>query len=51
MANKDPYAALRFREFNIFLLLRFVLETRDLRVSGNYLLASFHDFSRGFSSF
>jgi MFS family permease len=25
MANKDPYAALRFREFNIFLLLRFVL--------------------------
>ena len=25
MANKDPYAALRFKEFNIFLLLRFVL--------------------------
>ena len=25
MANIDPYAALRFREFNIFLLLRFVL--------------------------
>ena len=25
MVNKDPYAALRFREFNIFLLLRFVL--------------------------
>ena len=25
MANKDPYAALRFREFNIFLLLRFIL--------------------------
>ena len=25
MANKDPYAALKFREFNIFLLLRFVL--------------------------
>jgi MFS family permease len=25
MANKDPYAALRFREFNVFLLLRFVL--------------------------
>ena len=25
MSKKDPYAALRFREFNIFLLLRFVL--------------------------
>ena len=25
MSNKDPYAALKFREFNIFLLLRFVL--------------------------
>ena len=25
MANKDPYVALRFKEFNIFLLLRFVL--------------------------
>ena len=25
MIKKDPYAALRFREFNIFLLLRFVL--------------------------
>jgi MFS family permease len=25
MAKKDPYAALRFKEFNIFLLLRFVL--------------------------
>ena len=25
MNRKDPYAALRFREFNIFLLLRFVL--------------------------
>ncbi|MCR8667335.1 MFS transporter [Aestuariibaculum sp. M13] len=25
MATKDPYAALRFKEFNIFLLLRFVL--------------------------
>lgn len=25
MVNKDPYAALRFREFNIFLSLRFVL--------------------------
>ena len=25
MANKDPYAALRFKEFNIFLLFRFVL--------------------------
>ena len=25
MAKNDPYAALRFREFNIFLLLRFVL--------------------------
>ena len=25
MANKDPYAALRFKEFNIFLLLRFLL--------------------------
>ncbi len=25
MAKNDPYAALRFREFNIFLLLRFAL--------------------------
>ena len=25
MAKKDPYAALRFKEFNIFLLLRFLL--------------------------
>ena len=25
MAQKDPYAALRFKEFNIFLLVRFVL--------------------------
>lgn len=25
MANKDPYASLRIREFNIFLLIRFVL--------------------------
>ena len=25
MSRKDPYAALRFREFNIFLLLRFAL--------------------------
>ncbi len=25
MSKKDPYAALRFKEFNIFLLLRFVL--------------------------
>ena len=25
MSRKDPYAALRFKEFNIFLLLRFVL--------------------------
>jgi len=25
MAQKDPYAALRFKEFNIFLLLRFLL--------------------------
>lgn len=25
MAKKDPYAALRFKEFNIFLILRFVL--------------------------
>ena len=25
MPRKDPYAALRFKEFNIFLLLRFVL--------------------------
>ncbi len=25
MAKKDPYAALRFKEFNIFLVVRFVL--------------------------
>ena len=25
MAKRDPYAALRFKEFNIFLLLRFIL--------------------------
>ena len=25
MSKNDPYAALRFREFNIFLLLRFLL--------------------------
>ena len=25
MSKKDPYAALRFKEFNIFLLLRFIL--------------------------
>jgi hypothetical protein len=25
MTKKDPYAALRFKEFNIFLLLRFAL--------------------------
>ena len=25
MPRKDPYAALRYKEFNIFLLLRFVL--------------------------
>lgn len=25
MANKDPYASLRIREFNIFLLIRFIL--------------------------
>ena len=25
MAKKDPYAALRYREFNIFLLLRFAM--------------------------
>ena len=25
MTKKDPYAALRFKEFNIFLLLRFFL--------------------------
>ena len=25
MPKNDPYAALRFREFNIFLLLRFLL--------------------------
>ena len=25
MAKRDPYAALRFKEFNIFLMLRFIL--------------------------
>ena len=25
MAKRDPYAALRFKEFNVFLLLRFIL--------------------------
>jgi len=25
LKQKDPYAALRFKEFNIFLLVRFVL--------------------------
>ena len=25
MKNKDPYAALRIKEFNIFLVLRFIL--------------------------
>ena len=25
MAKRDPYAALRFKEFNIFLVLRFIL--------------------------